>query len=286
MSECAGEILGRHCAPQGRLALLSMEVGGDFSCQIRVRQGAVLCVRTPHLLRIRARRTFERFGRHSLLLVPQGETLALTSLTPRARFALLSPSRALVEESADLHGFSSKEYSSALQRLAPIRKKVWLYEILCRYVFERTVAGNDANAAITFLETEIVKELTFTAREEANPALLYRFSPSEDQRTEENPVLSAALEHIERHLFEPLALADIATQCGISVATLVRTFQRALGTSAALYLRTRRLHEAYNLLQSSDRQVSDIAEHIGYASVSAFTFAFRRQFGIPPTALR
>ncbi|MCA6997736.1 helix-turn-helix domain-containing protein [Dickeya solani] len=40
------------------------------------------------------------------------------------------------------------------------------------------------------------------------------------------------------------------------------------------------------LLQSSDRPVAAIALDVGYESHSKFTAAFRRRFGVVPSALR
>lgn len=48
------------------------------------------------------------------------------------------------------------------------------------------------------------------------------------------------------------------------------------------YLKTCRMEFAYNLLVYSDRTLADIAFLSGYASQSAFTFAFSQHYGCTP----
>ncbi|WP_226860676.1 helix-turn-helix transcriptional regulator [Dickeya dianthicola] len=58
------------------------------------------------------------------------------------------------------------------------------------------------------------------------------------------------------------------------------------GNTIAACVRETRLEAAMALLQSSDRPVAAIALDVGYESHSKFTAAFRRRFGVVPSALR
>jgi AraC-like DNA-binding protein len=85
---------------------------------------------------------------------------------------------------------------------------------------------------------------------------------------------------------EPLDVADLAREAGLSRAHFSAEFRRAFGESPHVYLLTRRLERAAALLRTTDHSVADICMSVGLSSVGSFTTSFRRMFGLPPTAYR
>jgi len=81
------------------------------------------------------------------------------------------------------------------------------------------------------------------------------------------------------------SLARLAPRAGASLRTLERLFLADTGVSVGEWRRRRRLFHALGLLEAG-AQVGDAAEAAGYATVSAFTAAFKRQFGAPPSRRR
>ncbi|MGM3185233.1 helix-turn-helix transcriptional regulator [Dickeya oryzae] len=74
-----------------------------------------------------------------------------------------------------------------------------------------------------------------------------------------------------------------------ALATTISTLNRRLAqedNTITRCVRETRLETAMVLLQSSARSVAAIALDVGYESHSKFTAAFRRRFGIVPSALR
>jgi AraC-like DNA-binding protein len=103
--------------------------------------------------------------------------------------------------------------------------------------------------------------------------------------------------HPDRHLLrardladtrytEPLDVADLAREAGLSRAHFSAEFRRAFGESPHAYLLTRRLERAAALLRTTDHTVADICMSVGLSSVGSFTSSFRRMFGLSPTAYR
>jgi AraC-like DNA-binding protein len=78
------------------------------------------------------------------------------------------------------------------------------------------------------------------------------------------------------------AWADMA---GASPRTLARLFERELGLTFSVWRQRVRFHNALEALVNGE-PVGLIAERNGYRSVSAFSAAFRRTMGFPPSALR
>jgi transcriptional regulator GlxA family with amidase domain len=73
---------------------------------------------------------------------------------------------------------------------------------------------------------------------------------------------------------------------GTNHTRLGREFQTHPGMSTVEYLREKRLVRAQELLASTDRQIQQIAEVIGFRRASDFATAFRRRFGMTPREYR
>lgn len=79
--------------------------------------------------------------------------------------------------------------------------------------------------------------------------------------------------------------AKLARKAGASLRTLERCFLADTGLSLGEWRRRVRLFHALHALQSG-ASVTEVALDVGYASVSAFSQAFARQFGTSPSKLR
>src|SRR3954454_19575261 len=98
-------------------------------------------------------------------------------------------------------------------------------------------------------------------------------------------LLAEAALAIEARYAEPeLALGDIARQIATSERQLQRIFAE-LGASAFRdELTAIRMQHAARLLHDSHMTVGEIARHVGYRQPSQFSKAFRRCYGVTPSA--
>lgn len=101
-----------------------------------------------------------------------------------------------------------------------------------------------------------------------------------------DPQVNRTLKAIHEGFSENLSLAEIARRAGMSRSNLALRFRNVLGERPMEYVTRWRLLQARELLKTSDRSISDIAERVGYRSDSAFSHAFKRQFGHGPGAIR
>ena len=85
---------------------------------------------------------------------------------------------------------------------------------------------------------------------------------------------------------DPIRVADMAREAGLSAAHFSRSFRAAFGETPHQYLLTRRLERSAALLRNTDRTVTDICFLVGLGSVGSFTTSFQRMFGMAPTAYR
>ncbi len=93
-----------------------------------------------------------------------------------------------------------------------------------------------------------------------------------------------AVDYIESHLDDDLALEDISAVAGVSHWHFQRMFRALTRESLKGYIRSRRLSAARVQLVSTDLSVLDIALNARFRSQASFSKAFRAHHGCTPTA--
>jgi AraC family carnitine catabolism transcriptional activator len=101
-----------------------------------------------------------------------------------------------------------------------------------------------------------------------------------------NAKVVQVIERMEQNLESPLSSQALAAPLGITRRQLERLFQEHLAVSPLqLYLRLR-LERARHLLRQTSMGVIEIGLACGFASASAFSRAYRRQYAAAPSADR
>jgi AraC-like DNA-binding protein len=99
-------------------------------------------------------------------------------------------------------------------------------------------------------------------------------------------IVGAALSALHTRPAHPWTLEELAHSANTSRSVLAERFQRLMGKSPMQYLTQWRMLLAANLLCRSNAPLARIAEDVGYQTDTAFSRAFRREFGEPPAAWR
>lgn len=104
-----------------------------------------------------------------------------------------------------------------------------------------------------------------------------------DQTTDNLPdIVSEAIQIFATHIEDPLSIADVADQVGVSARQLERSFRTATEKSPGQYYRDLRMRSARQLLIYSRKSLIAIANAVGYTKTSALTRHYRDCFGISP----
>lgn len=100
--------------------------------------------------------------------------------------------------------------------------------------------------------------------------------------------LNSALQMLRAGMTRPgLTIETVAAKLGMTVRTLHRLFRRHLASSPQQFLAQLRLNHAAYLIESEQgNTVAEIACKCGYDNHSAFSQAFARYFGRPPSRWR
>lgn len=99
-------------------------------------------------------------------------------------------------------------------------------------------------------------------------------------------IVGAAINAMHQKPAQAWTLESLARDAGTSRSVLAERFQELVGNSPMQYLTQWRLLLAANLLRRSNASLSRIAEDVGYQTDTAFSRAFRREYGAPPATWR
>jgi AraC-like DNA-binding protein len=99
-------------------------------------------------------------------------------------------------------------------------------------------------------------------------------------------IVGAALNALHKSPAHAWTLDELARTAGSSRSVLAERFQQLVGSSPMQYLTQWRMLLAANLLCRSNAPLASIAEDVGYQTDTAFSRAFRREYGAPPAAWR
>lgn len=110
--------------------------------------------------------------------------------------------------------------------------------------------------------------------------------PEDDHRAKLHPALQRALQIVEMHLAEPIKVADLAQEAGVSHNHLIRLFRSSFGTTITAYIRKRRAERAGYLLASTSMPIKSIATHVGATDLQHFNKLIRSAYGRSPRQVR
>jgi AraC family transcriptional regulator, transcriptional activator of the genes for pyochelin and ferripyochelin receptors len=88
------------------------------------------------------------------------------------------------------------------------------------------------------------------------------------------------------NLENPPSLLSLAQVVGMNDFKLKMGFRQVFGTTVFGYLHQYKMERSRLLLESGLMNVTEVASAVGYSNFSHFTAAFKRKFGIKPSALK
>jgi AraC family transcriptional regulator, exoenzyme S synthesis regulatory protein ExsA len=88
---------------------------------------------------------------------------------------------------------------------------------------------------------------------------------------------------MENNYMHNVPMDRFAHLTGRSLTTFKTDFNRIFRKPPGKWLQERRLTEAHYLIREKGRRASDIYLDLGFEDLSHFSFAFKKQFGVPPS---
>ncbi|AFM22999.1 helix-turn-helix transcriptional regulator [Desulfomonile tiedjei] len=101
-------------------------------------------------------------------------------------------------------------------------------------------------------------------------------------RSDDVERIRAARDRLIADLEHPPSLQELAAAVGINDRKLKTGFRQVFGTSVFGYYREYRMQAAHEILQTGNGNITEAAMAVGYQSLSHFSQAFRKRFGLRP----
>jgi AraC-like DNA-binding protein len=102
----------------------------------------------------------------------------------------------------------------------------------------------------------------------------------------QDPYVGRALALLHAEPTRGWTVEELAREVALSRSALAERFAGTIGLPPMQYLTQWRLTLAAQALRAGGENIARIAERSGYDSEAAFTRAFKREFGVPPTVWR
>ena len=89
---------------------------------------------------------------------------------------------------------------------------------------------------------------------------------------------------IVRNMKQPPSLLELARQVGLNDFKLKKGFRQVFGKSVFGYLHEHRMEQSRQFLEEGKMNVKEVSYAVGYMNSHSFSDAFKKQFGVRPSA--
>lgn len=93
------------------------------------------------------------------------------------------------------------------------------------------------------------------------------------------------LDFMNRNYMCEFTLEELARYTGRSLATFKRDFKKLSDVTPEKWLIRKRLEVAYAMMKEGGHKIADVYSAVGFKNQSHFSTAFKRMYGVPPTAV-
>ena len=94
------------------------------------------------------------------------------------------------------------------------------------------------------------------------------------------------LRFIYEHYDQKISLTQISKAGNVGKTTCCTIFQKYTNETPVSYLISYRIKKGIELLETTDKTISEIALEVGFSGASYFTEIFHRAYGCTPTEYR
>lgn len=116
--------------------------------------------------------------------------------------------------------------------------------------------------------------------------LHFRVLSRKDLYSSTRAELQSSIDYMQRNYTENLTLAGLAAEVGLSEGHYCRSFKAYTGVTPFTYLNKIRIIKSCELLQDTNKKITDIAALCGFGNISYFNRMFLKWMGVTPSDYR
>ncbi|MDT7830444.1 AraC family transcriptional regulator [Pricia sp. S334] len=98
--------------------------------------------------------------------------------------------------------------------------------------------------------------------------------------------MQIARNYLSENFRDPMTLSELSKKIGTNEFLLKRDFKSLFGTTVFGYVADIRMKKAKTLLLQGEFSIGQISDEVGYKNPQHFSTAFKRKFGMPPSAIK
>lgn len=98
--------------------------------------------------------------------------------------------------------------------------------------------------------------------------------------------MERAVKHFHEHYNTAISIEDYAASRGMSASWFIRSFKEFTGSTPMQYILAIRMMNAQNLLETTEYNVTEIGNIVGYDNPLYFSRLFKKQNGVSPSEFR
>jgi len=171
------------------------------------------------------------------------------------------------EPSDDSHGFASPCYLSEYMSFAESSSS---FAQLCAKMNHKLFTSQpEAEYEFQLIFMQILLDLSRCLR-------------NKNESTEVT-LINKIVYYINENITKQISLSDLADHFSISKSYVHLLFRNTFKTTVTEYIRGVKLEYAAQLLRTSNMNISEIADFLGYTEPSYFSRVFRKRYGQPPS---
>jgi len=144
------------------------------------------------------------------------------------------------------------------------------YWNLLLYLVEKYTTREMAIRASKFFAIEI-------DRKSQSPFIMFN-----GQKKHEDSPIRNAQEFIENNITEKISVEELATRFAIGRRHFERRFKKATNNTPVEYIQRVKIEAAKKMLESGNKNVSEVMYEVGYADIKAFRSVFKKITGLSP----
>ena len=118
--------------------------------------------------------------------------------------------------------------------------------------------------------------------ERAAEEIFEPFLRRKEENTGVTDPVKRAIDYISEHYSEKITLLEAAEIAGFNHEYFSKVFSRETGVNFVTYINNLRMRHAVELLETTDMKVYEIAEAVGFSSLSYFSTSFKKKIGVNP----
>ena len=98
--------------------------------------------------------------------------------------------------------------------------------------------------------------------------------------------IDSAVRYFHENYNKPISIEEYATEHHMSISWFIRNFKEYTNSTPAHYILSLRISNAQSLLETTNYNVTEIFEIVGYDNALYFSRIFKKQSGFSPSEFR